>query len=168
MSARLHRLERQQTIPRPRAEVFAFFADAANLQLLTPAFLNFRIVTPLPIVMAVGTRIDYALNLFGLPLKWWTKITEWQPWFSFVDEQEAGPYARWRHTHRFETAAGQMVMHDLVEYAEPFGAVGLIANKLVVKRTLDRIFDYRREATARFFSAQPNPLMSLAPGEHHA
>jgi ligand-binding SRPBCC domain-containing protein len=154
MGTRLHRLLRSQTIPRPREEVFAFFADAANLERLTPAFLNFRILTPQPIGMAVGTRIDYSLRLFGVPLKWRTKITDWQPGVSFVDEQETGPYALWRHTHRFETVDGQTRIHDLVEYAEPFGPLGRIANTLVVKRTLDRIFDYRREATARIFGSE--------------
>ena len=58
----VHRLERQQFVPRPRDEVFAFFADARNLEMLTPAFLNFRILTPLPLDMHSGTLIDYQIR----------------------------------------------------------------------------------------------------------
>ena len=149
MGTATHRLERSQTIPQERARVFAFFADAANLELLTPAFLRFRILTPLPIPLREGTRIDYALRLFGLPFTWRTRITQWKPGESFVDEQESGPYALWRHTHRFESQGGQTIMHDLVEYAEPFGPLGALAHGLIVRRTLDRIFDFRRDATGR-------------------
>jgi len=149
MATRTHRLERAQTIHRGSDEVFAFFADAANLELLTPAFLRFRILTPLPIPMSAGTRIEYTLRLFGLPFTWRTLITQWEPGLSFVDEQESGPYALWRHTHRFERQGAKTIMHDLVEYAEPFGPLGTVAHGLVVKRTVERIFDFRSEATAR-------------------
>jgi ligand-binding SRPBCC domain-containing protein len=149
MATRTHRLERFQTIPRERDEVFEFFADAANLERLTPPFLCFRILTALPIPMLSGTRIEYFIRLFGLPFNWRTLITRWEPGVSFVDEQESGPYALWRHTHRFESHGGKTIMHDLVEYAEPFGPLGTVAHGLVVKRTLDRIFDFRRDATSR-------------------
>ena len=93
MSPRVHRLERSQRIPRRRDEVFAFFADASNLEAITPQFLHFRILSPLPIEMRPGARIDYALSLGGVPVRWRTRITEWEPGVRFVDEQESGPYA---------------------------------------------------------------------------
>jgi len=102
MSRRVHHLERWQRIPRRRDEVFAFFADASNLEAITPPFLHFRILSPLPIEMRPGARIDYALSLGGVPLMWRTRITEWEPGVIFVDEQETGPYRLWRHTHQFE------------------------------------------------------------------
>jgi len=151
METRWNRLERSQLIPRPRKEVFDFFADAANLERLTPSFLRFRILSPMPIAITPGTRIDYALRLFGLPFRWRTRITEWRPGVAFVDEQESGPFAYWRHTHRFEDLGGQTVMRDLVEYAEPWGTLGRVADKLVVRRTLERIFDFRRGAIGRIF-----------------
>ena len=146
---RTHRLERTLQVTRPRGEVFAFFADAANLEEITPAFLRFRILTPKPIDMRVGTRIEYALSLFGFPLRWVTRISDWQPGVLFVDEQEWGPYALWRHTHEFEAQGGSTIVRDLVEYAEPFGPLGQAAHVLFVERALDRIFDFRRDAIQR-------------------
>jgi ligand-binding SRPBCC domain-containing protein len=151
MSPRVHRLERSQRIPRRRGEVFAFFADASNLEAITPPFLHFRILSPLPIEMRSGARIDYALSLGGVPLKWRTRITEWEPGVHFVDEQESGPYARWRHTHRFEDQGSSTLMRDSVEYSEPLGALGWVAHGLFVERVLERIFDFRRDAIQRRF-----------------
>lgn len=129
--------------------MFAFFGDAGNLEAITPAFLRFRILTPLPFEMRVGARIDYALSLFGIPVRWTTRITEWDPGVRFVDEQESGPYALWRHTHLFEDRGGSTLVRDVVDYREPLGPLGRIAHLLFVKRTLERIFDFREEAIAR-------------------
>lgn len=145
-----HVLTRSQIVDAPLEEVFAFFADAENLEALTPGFLRLRILTPTPIEMRTGTRIDYALSLFGLPVRWRTHITEWRPGELFVDEQESGPYAFWRHTHAFEWAGSGTRVQDSVEYALPFGPIGRVAHALFVRRTLERIFDVRREMIGRF------------------
>ncbi len=146
---RLHQLSRTQVVAKPREEVFAFFSDASNLEALTPPFLRFRILTPLPIAMRAGTQIDYALSLFGAPVRWRTRIKEWQPGSRFVDEQESGPYALWVHTHEFESRGTSTLVRDVVHYAEPLGPLGAIAHVLFVRRTLDRIFDFRRDAIRR-------------------
>ena len=146
---KLHRLEREQLLECPIERVFAFYADAANLEALTPRFLRFRIVTPLPIAMRVGTRIDYALSLHGVPIRWRTLITRWDPGAGFVDEQEAGPYAYWRHEHVFEARGRQTLMRDTVDYREPLGALGRVAHALFVRGALERIFDFRRDAAHR-------------------
>jgi ligand-binding SRPBCC domain-containing protein len=149
----LHRLERVMRVERPLREVFAFFADAANLEAITPAFLRFRILSPLPVEMRVGARIEYALTLFGVPLRWDTRITEWQPGVRFVDEQESGPYSVWRHTHEFAADGdGATIVKDVVEYREPLGPLGQVAHALFVTRALARIFDHRREAISRLLS----------------
>jgi ligand-binding SRPBCC domain-containing protein len=146
MARRIHRLERRQRVARPREEVFAFFSDAANLEAITPGFLRFRVLTPTPIAMAPDARIDYALSLFGWPLRWRTRITEWIPGVRFVDEQESGPYAFWRHTHEFADADGGTLARDVVEYALPLGPLGTVAHAVFVRRALDRIFAHRQQA----------------------
>jgi ligand-binding SRPBCC domain-containing protein len=148
---RMHRLVRTQRVEAPLDEVFAFFSEAENLDLLTPPFLRFRILTPTPIAMRPDARIEYALSLFGVPLRWRTRITVWESGVRFVDEQESGPYARWVHTHTFEPVDGGTIITDRVDYALPFGPLGALAHATFVERTLARIFDFRRDATARRF-----------------
>ncbi len=138
-----HVLERAQHVPRPRDEVFAFFADAHNLEAITPGFLRFRITTPGPIAIAPGTLIDYRLSLFGIPFSWRTRIEVYEPGVRFVDVQLRGPYALWRHLHAFEDAPGGTLVRDRVEYALPLGSLGDLAHALFVRRTLARIFDHR-------------------------
>lgn len=150
----MHRLTRTQVVPRPLGEVFAFFSDASNLEALTPGSLHFRFLTPLPIEMRVGARIDYALTIFGFPIRWRTVITDWQPGVQFVDEQESGPYAFWRHTHAFEAAGNSTIVRDTVDYMEPLGPLGDIAHAVFVRRALDRIFDFRQRAVLRLLGAR--------------
>ena len=149
-----HRLVRTQSIPRPREAVFAFFADAGNLEEITPPFLRFRILTPAPVEMRTGARIDYALSLFGIPLRWRTRITAWEPAVRFVDEQESGPYAFWHHVHEFESGGASTLVRDVVDYSLPMGPLGSLAHALFVERTLGRIFNFRREAIRRRFDAE--------------
>ena len=148
-----HVLERIQLVPRPRAEVFAFFADAHNLEAITPGSLRFRITTPGPIAMRAGTRIDYRLSLFGLPFRWRTLIEEYRPDERFVDLQLAGPYRRWRHLHAFEEAPGGTRMLDRVEYELPLGPLGELAHAALVGRQLRAIFDHRRRAIEALLGA---------------
>jgi hypothetical protein len=142
------RLERTQLVARPRPEVFAFFADPANLERLTPGFLRFRITTPRPIEMRPGALIDYRLRLYGVPVKWRSWIESFEPGHSFTDVQLIGPYRRWRHRHEFADVAGGTEVRDLVEYEMPLGPIGALARRWLVVRSLDRIFDFRRRAVA--------------------
>ncbi len=137
-----HVLERSTWIDRPIEEVYAFFADAGNLQRITPPELRFRIRTPLPIDMKRGALIEYRLALFGVPFGWRTEISEWDPPHRFVDRQLAGPYRQWVHTHEFLSERGGTRMRDTVLYSLPLAALGLVALP-VVRRQLTRIFDYR-------------------------
>lgn len=131
-------------VPRSRAETFAFFADATNLERITPAELRFVIRTPVPVAMAAGTRIEYQLRLFGIPFRWSTLISKWEPCEVFVDEQLRGPYAQWIHTHRFFDAPGGTRVTDEVRYRLPLFPLGEVGLPLV-KAQVRRIFDFRRK-----------------------
>ena len=143
-------LERSLVVPRGIDEVFPFFADAANLERLTPPFLGFTILTPTPIEMRPGTLIDYRIKLNGIPMKWRTLIESFEPPYRFVDTQLAGPYKRWHHTHTFREVPGGTELGDRVEYTLPFGPLGRIAHVLV-KRQLKTIFDYRAQVMREMF-----------------
>ncbi len=135
-------------LPRPLSEVFPFFAAAENLEVLTPPFLNFHILTPKPIVMAVGTRIQYQLKIHGIPVRWESEITGWNPPYFFSDDQLRGPYRRWHHEHTFEEKDGGTLVRDKVEYSVPGGA---LANRFFVAPDLRRIFEYRTATLKKLF-----------------
>ena len=133
-------LSTELLIEKPIDEVFSYFSDAHNLVEITPPRMKLVVLTPHPIEMQIGTLIDYRLKLRGIPLRWQSEITEWNPPHKFVDEQRKGPYRAWIHTHIFnETDQGTMVM-DHVEYAV---LGGQIVDKLFVRPDLQKIFEYR-------------------------
>ena len=138
----------QQTLKRPPTEVFDFFSNAHNLAVITPPWLRFEVLTPAPIEMDVGTRIDYRLKLRGLPIRWQSEITEWNPPYTFADEQRRGPYRRWQHTHTFDETEDGVVVGDVVEYAVWGG--GLV-DKFFVRPDIEKIFAYRAEQLDEIF-----------------
>ena len=135
-------LETELWLPRLRDEVFGFFAEARNLETITPPWLSFEVLTPAPIDMRAGAIIDYRIRVHGFPLRWRTEITEWQPPARFVDVQQRGPYTLWRHTHTFTESKGGTLCQDHVRY-RPRG--GAIVNWLFVRRDVERIFQYRQQ-----------------------
>jgi len=143
--ARPPRLEVEQWFPRPRDEVFGFFADARNLEAITPAWLKFVVLTPGPLEMRTGLRIDYRLRVRGFPLRWRTLISAWEPPFRFVDEQERGPYREWVHEHLFEERDGGTLVRDRVHYRAPGG---WLIERLFVRGDVRRIFDHRQRVLA--------------------
>lgn len=141
-------LKRELTLDLPRREVFDFFADAGNLERITPPELNFHIVTPQPIDVRKGALIDYRLRVRGLPVTWRTEISVWEPPFRFVDQQLKGPYKQWIHTHTFtEMDPKRTLIEDEVRYRLPMEPLGDIAH-FMVRRELEYIFDYRQKAVA--------------------
>jgi ligand-binding SRPBCC domain-containing protein len=134
-------------LPLPRPQVFDFFADAANLERITPPMLRFRVLTPLPIDMRAGALIDYRIGLRGIPLKWSTEITEWAPPRMFADTQLRGPYREWVHTHTFEEDDGGTTVRDQVRYRlRGPDAVGRLLNRMFVQSDVTRIFEFRHTA----------------------
>ena len=145
---RVHEFQSEPWLPLPPEELFSFFADAANLDALTPPWLNFHIVTPPPIAMREGALIDYRLRVRGIPLRWRTRINVWQPPYRFVDEQLRGPYRQWIHEHTFEARDGGTRARDVVRYAVPFD---FIAHRWLVRPDVERIFRYRSAALTQCF-----------------
>jgi ligand-binding SRPBCC domain-containing protein len=146
--------DQSQLVRRPLSEVFAFFADPSNLQLLTPPLLSFRMLTPAPIAMHEGTLIDYRISVRGIPLRWRTRIDRYDPMRSFVDIQLRGPYRSWRHTHEFEERPEGTEVRDHIEYSLPLGPLGALAHAWFVRRDLETIFAYRREVIERLLESQ--------------
>lgn len=137
---RRFRLEREQYVPFDPETTFGFFADARNLERLTPPWLHFEIIGPGVVDLEAGSLIDYKLRLRGVPIRWRSEITVWQPPYRFDDVQRRGPYRLWEHTHTFEPIGDGTLVRDVVVYAVP-GDV--LANRLVVRPDLERIFDFR-------------------------
>lgn len=145
-------LHREQVLAAPIDEVFPFFANPENLERITPPFLGFTILTPRPIPMRVGQRIDYRIKLRGLPMRWTSEITAIEPPHRFVDVQIRGPYRLWEHEHRFVAEGGFTRVIDHVRYAV---IGGKLVDRLLVRPDLERIFEYRREILEREFGPGP-------------
>ena len=144
----LYRLEANQWIPRSRSDLFAFFADAFQLEILTPPWLHFSVVTPPPITMAEGLLIDYRLRLHGIPLRWQSRISLWEPDVRFVDEQVRGPYSHWHHEHVFSDADQGTHCRDIVHYRVPGGR---FIDRFFVRPDLRRIFAFRQKKLQELF-----------------
>ncbi len=149
--------ERKQEVAARVEETFEFFADAANLQAITPAFLGFDILTPAPIEMREGTLIEYRLRLLGMPMRWLTRIQEWVPNRAFTDVQIRGPYALWVHRHTFQPSGAGTWVHDRVEYALPLAPFSDPVHALWVRPMVERIFAHRREVITQVLGATTSP-----------
>ncbi len=143
-------LETETRIAAPLNRVWPFFSNARNLEILTPSFLRFEVVTPDPIEMAVGTLIDYKLRIRGIPIRWQSEITVWEPPHRFVDEQRRGPYRAWIHEHTFEMDGDTTLARDVVRY-DHIG--GKLVNRLMVGPDVSRIFAFREQVLQEIFAS---------------
>ena len=150
------RLRSSLWIPHAPEVVFPYFADAQNLEELTPSWLSFQILTPQPIEMQVGTRIDYRIALRGVPIRWRTRIARWEPPYAFADEQLRGPYALWHHTHTFTPCDGGTVLGDQVEMRPHGGPLAGLLMAMFVRRDVERIFRFRAQTMIARFGGAPS------------
>jgi ligand-binding SRPBCC domain-containing protein len=157
MSCHFHTLRQEQWIERSIVEVFPFFANPRNLEIITPPWLNFRILSASDATTQTGSEILYRIAWHGLPMHWKTGIRQWQPPHRFVDTQIAGPYRLWHHTHKFEAHGERTRMLDVVRYRLPFGPLGRLVHRAKVRRDVERIFAYRRAIIAKLFPVR-DPL----------
>lgn len=150
-----YRLQRRQVVGGTLADVFAFFKTPQNLEAITPAWLRFRVLAATDAEVRKGTRIHYSLRLHGLPVRWVSRIAEYEENRLFADEQVAGPYRYWYHRHLFRPVPGGVEIEDVVEYRLPLGLLGRVAHACFVRRQLARIFDHRARAIAARFPLRP-------------
>jgi ligand-binding SRPBCC domain-containing protein len=147
----MHILVKETVINRPLNEVFDFFSKAENLNKITPPDMQFRILTPLPINIQKGTLIDYKIKVNGIPFKWKTLISTWEPPLRFVDEQLRGPYNTWIHEHTFEERDGKTYMKDVVKFKSPGWILEPLINALFIEKKVKGIFEYREKMLNEFF-----------------
>lgn len=154
-------LDAEIWLPRSPDELFAFFSNAQNLVKITPAFLQFNILTPTPIVMMQGTIIDYRLKVRGLPIRWRTLIEEWNPPHRFVDVQTRGPYTLWRHEHTFTPHKDGTLIRDRVEFRSRGGILAPLLHRLIVNRDVQMIFHHRTFVLRTTFGGQSEPRLAV-------
>jgi ligand-binding SRPBCC domain-containing protein len=141
-------VETRLSLPGSIETIFSFFADAGNLGILTPPWLRFKILTPRPITMRPGAEIEYRIYLHGIPMRWQSEITVWEPPLRFVDEQRRGPYRRWIHEHVFRDCGNGVEIRDFVRYSV---LGGRLVNFLFVQRDVRNIFLYRTQKLKEIF-----------------
>lgn len=151
MARKTYSLAFSQQVPRPLPEVFDFFSRAENLEVLTPPWLNFKILDVTPQPVRQGTLINYGLRVHGIPLRWTSEIVEWEPPYRFVDLQLRGPYKLWRHEHRFEAREGGTLIADTINLALPLGVLGKLAYRMKVRSDVQAIFAFRENKIRTLF-----------------
>lgn len=148
---KIYELRKQVLVPAPLEDVFSFFSKAENLNLITPPWLHFKILTPSPIKMEENASIDYSIKIFGFGMAWKSKITVWQPPHRFTDLQMKGPYRHWEHTHIFEEKEGNTYMEDVVRYAAPGFVLSPLLHFFFIRPRLEKIFVFRETSILEYF-----------------
>ncbi|MFM7672426.1 MAG: SRPBCC family protein [Bacteroidota bacterium] len=150
---RARSLKRVQTLPISLEKAWDFFSDPGNLAAITPEGMGFHILSEhRPARMYAGQLIEYRVSpLLGIPMYWMTEITQVVEGKYFIDEQRFGPYSLWHHQHHFREVEGGVEMTDIVHYKIPMGILGVVADKLFVRKKLETIFDYRYVAVDKLF-----------------
>ncbi len=156
----VYTLRCEMVAPIPIAEAFRVFEDPYNLARITPPWLNFRVTSKERVAMRKGAEIDYVIRWMGIPMRWRTLITQYDPPDHFVDEEVKGPYALWRHEHTFEAVPEGTRVRDRVDYALPFGVLGRAAHALTVGAQLVKIFEYRQMKLDELFGVASRKVLA--------
>jgi ligand-binding SRPBCC domain-containing protein len=160
---KVYQLRCEQRFPSGITETFEFFKDPRNLSRITPPWLDFSIKSA-DLVIETGAQIDYRIKWWGIPLRWRTLISEYEPPFHFVDVQLEGPYRFWEHTHVFRPSEEGTLVTDTVRYVLPFGPLGRIVHAMMVRRQLAAIFRFRQQILTEILGGQTveSPLIETA------
>jgi ligand-binding SRPBCC domain-containing protein len=148
----MYQLRRKQLVKTDIDTCWQFFSSPKNLEVITPSYLNFRVLTEVPNEMYEGLLISYKVSpLFNVPLNWVTEITHVKEGEFFVDEQRIGPYTLWHHEHHFKKVEDGIEMIDIVSYVLPFGWFGRLAHRLFLRKQIEGIFEYRQSIVDSLF-----------------
>ena len=149
----IYQFYKEQKIPTSIDQIWDFISAPKNLKRITPDYMGFDInSSQLSNKMYAGMMISYTVKpIFGIKMNWVTEITQVQEKAFFIDEQRVGPYKIWHHEHRISEIDGGVLMTDLITYKPPFGFIGKLANRMVIKEKLNGIFVYRENALIEIF-----------------
>lgn len=150
---KLYTLYHEQKINISLDEAWEFFSSPENLKKITPPYMGFDITSNFKNEkMFAGMIIAYIVKpVLNIPMRWVTEITQVKEKEYFIDEQRFGPYKFWHHLHQFRIEDGELIMVDKVNYALPFGIIGRIVHRLIVRKQVEEIFDYRRKVLEELF-----------------
>ena len=149
---KIFRLEKSINLPITIEECWQFFSSPKNLKVITPAYMGFNIIDVEETSMYPGQIIKYNVTpLFGINMKWVTEISHAKKNKFFVDEQRFGPYKFWHHKHIFKVIDGGVKVIDILDYALPFGFLGVLFHPYLIKPKLDEIFNYREKKLIEIF-----------------
>lgn len=151
----LHTIKTTQLVKSDIDKVWSFISNPANLAIITPEHMNFRIIgiNDPDEKMYPGQIIEYFVSPFaGIKMHWVTEITQISEKKYFIDEQRFGPYSFWHHKHFLKEVDGGVLMTDIVHYKVPLGFLGRIVNRLIIEKQLKAIFDYRSTRINEIFS----------------
>jgi len=149
----MYQIKRIQNIPIELKKAWDFFSQPDNLKLITPDYLNFKILSKSDAgEMYPGMIITYTLSpLFHISINWATEISQVKEYKYFIDNQIKGPYKIWHHEHHFKETEQGVEMRDILYYEIPYGFVGRLLHKLIIEKKVNEIFNYREQKIKELF-----------------
>ncbi len=151
----LHTLSCEQLLKTDLKTAWNFISDPRNLAFITPEYMNFTVLNEPGPEMYPGQIIEYTVSpILGIPLNWVTEITHVKEFAYFVDEQRFGPYSFWHHQHHLLPVEKGVLMRDIVHYKAPFGPLGKIVNRILIKKQLETIFAFRQKTFDKLYNSK--------------